>query len=216
MRLAIARRMVESKTRAPHFYVETEIPMSATLERLETPVDDGPKPTVTAFLARACARALVEHPRLNAVWRGDEPVPADEVNLGIAVALDDGLIAPALLTAERLSVRETGERLRDLVDRARGGRLRPEEISGATFTLSNLGMFDVTRFTAIIVPPQVAILATGKIVRRLVLGAEGEVEAAPFLNATVSADHRAVDGADVAAFLGSFSKALQRPGELDA
>jgi pyruvate dehydrogenase E2 component (dihydrolipoamide acetyltransferase) len=215
MRLAIARRMVESKTRAPHFYVETEIPMSAVLERIETPPDDGLRPTVTTFLARACVRALVEHPRLNAVWRGDDPVPADEVNLGIAVALEDGLIAPALLSAERLTVRETGEQLRDLAARARSGKLRAEEISGATFTLSNLGMFDVTRFTAIIVPPQVAILATGKIVRRLVLGEDG-VEAAPFLNATVSADHRAVDGADVAAFLGSFSKALQRPAQLDA
>jgi pyruvate dehydrogenase E2 component (dihydrolipoamide acetyltransferase) len=215
MRLAIARRMVESKARAPHFYVETEIPMSAVLERIETLADEGAKPTVTAFLAHACARALVEHPRLNAVWRDDEPVPADEVNLGIAVALDDGLVAPALLVAEQLSVRETGERLRDLVDRARSGKLRPLEISGATFTLSNLGMFDVTRFMAIIVPPQVAILATGKIVLHPVLGEDG-VEAAPFLNATVSADHRAVDGADVAAFLGSLSKVLQTPGELDA
>jgi pyruvate dehydrogenase E2 component (dihydrolipoyllysine-residue acetyltransferase) len=215
MRLAIARRMVESKARAPHFYVETEIPMSAVLERIEPSAVGGAKPSVTAFLAHACARALVEHPRLNAVWRDDEPVPADEVNLGIAIALDDGLVAPALLGAEQLSVRATGEQLRDLVGRARSGRLKPAEISGATFTLSNLGMFDVTRFTAIIVPPQVAILATGKIVPRTVLG-EGGVKAAPFLNATVSADHRAVDGADVAAFLGSFSEALQTPGEPDA
>lgn len=215
MRLAIARRMAESKSSAPHFYVETEIPMSAVLERIESLADQDQKPTVTAFLARACARALVEHPRLNACWRDDELISSEEVNLGIAVALDDGLVAPALLCAEQLSIQETAANLRDLVARARNGRLKPAELSAGTFTLSNLGMFDVTRFTAIIVPPQVAILATGKIAERVVLGEHG-LASAPFLNATVSADHRAVDGADVAAFLGTFASTLQNPGGLDA
>jgi len=207
--------MVESKSRAPHFYVETEVRMAAALERIAALAADDPKPpTVTALLARACAKALLEHPRLNARWIDDEPVPADEVNLGIAVALEDGLIAPALRGAEALDVRETAVRLRDLAERARTGKLKPAELSDSTFTLSNLGMFDVTRFTAIIVPPQVAIMATGKIVERLVL-VDGGVESVPFLSATVSADHRAVDGADVAAFLGSFAASLQEPVELD-
>ncbi|HUZ81210.1 MAG TPA: dihydrolipoamide acetyltransferase family protein [Gaiellaceae bacterium] len=216
MRAAIARRMVDSKREAPHFYVETEVSMVAALEfvarsRADT---ESPRVTVTALLARACAVALGSNPRLNAVWseRGLEQV--DAVNLGVAVALDDGLIAPALLGADALTLAETAEALSDLVTRARAKRLRAPELSDGTFTLSNLGMFDVSQFTAIVVPPQVAILATGRTIERPVV-LEGQIVARPVMAATVSADHRAVDGADVAVFLESFKSLLEAPEQLD-
>jgi pyruvate dehydrogenase E2 component (dihydrolipoamide acetyltransferase) len=214
MRKAIARRMVDSKREAPHFYVEAEVPMDAVLAFTKTADPSGPKVTVTAVLARACAVALRSHPRLNAVWteRGLEQV--DVVNLGVAVALDDGLIAPALLGAESLDLAATAEALADLVVRARAKRLRAPEAADGTFTLSNLGMFDVSRFTAIVVPPQVAILATGRTVERAVV-VEGQVVPRPVMAATVSADHRAVDGADVAAFLETFKSLLATPERLD-
>lgn len=216
MRAAIARRMVESKTRAPHFYVETDVPMTAVLRAIEEAADkQSVKPSVTAYLARACALALRSHPQLNARWNGEALESCSTVNLGVAVALDDGLIAPALLGAEALSVAGTAEALRDLVGRARAGRLKPPELAEGTFTLSNLGMFDVTRFTAIIVPPQVAIMATGRTLPQLALQA-GSVVSVPTMMVTVSADHRAVDGADVAVFLQTFKDLLQQPEGLDA
>lgn len=214
MRAAIARRMVESKTRAPHFYVESEVPMEAVLAAIGAAPADAPRPSVTAYLARACVLALARHPRLNARWLGDVLAPAATVNLGVAVALEDGLIAPALVGAEQLSLSGTAEALRDLVARARASRLKPAELAEGTFTLSNLGMFDVARFTAIIVPPQVAILATGATQARLVLEGSSVVSVRT-LAATVSADHRAVDGADVAAFLQTFKELLQAPEALD-
>jgi pyruvate dehydrogenase E2 component (dihydrolipoamide acetyltransferase) len=215
MRKAIARRMVDSKREAPHFYVETEVPMDAALAltRQRSAEPSTPTVTVTAVLAKACATALIAHPHLNSVWteRGLERV--DAVNLGIAVALDDGLIAPALLGAESLSLTETAEALDDLVARARARKLRPREASDGTFTLSNLGSFDVSRFTAIVVPPQVGILATGRTTERPVV-VDGEVVVRPVLAATVSADHRAVDGATVAAFLETFKSLVANPAGL--
>jgi pyruvate dehydrogenase E2 component (dihydrolipoamide acetyltransferase) len=216
MRKAIARRMVDSKREAPHFYVEAEVPMGAVLAFTKrTGVgSDAPKATVTAVLSRACAVALQRHPGLNAVWtqRGLERM--DAVNLCVAVALDDGLIAPALLGAEALSLPETGDALAALVARARAKRLSPQEVSEGTFTLSNLGMFDVSRFTAIVVPPQVAILATGRTVERPVV-VDGEIVSRTVMAATVSAVHRAVDGADVAAFLETYTSLLANPEALD-
>jgi pyruvate dehydrogenase E2 component (dihydrolipoamide acetyltransferase) len=214
MRAAIARRMVESKTRAPHFYVESEVTMDAVLSAIEATPADAPRLSVTAYLARACVVSLGRHPRLNARWKGDLLEPAETVNLGIAVALEDGLIAPALLGAEQHTLAGTAGALGDLVARARASRLKPSELAEGTFTLSNLGAFDVSRFTAIIVPPQVAILATGATQPRLAL--EGaSVVTVRTLAATVSADHRAVDGADVAAFLQTFKELLQTPEALD-
>jgi pyruvate dehydrogenase E2 component (dihydrolipoamide acetyltransferase) len=216
MRKAIARRMVDSKREAPHFYVETEVPMDAALAltRRQSTEPSPSSRSVTAVLAKACAAALREHPQLNCVWteRGLERV--DAVNLGIAIALDDGLIAPALLGADSLSLAGIAEALRDLVARARAGKLRPSEATDGTFTLSNLGSFDVSRFTAIVVPPQVAILATGRTIERPI-ALEGKVVVRPMLAATVSADHRAVDGADVAAFLQTFKTLVANPARLD-
>lgn len=216
MRAAIARRMVESKRQAPHFYVETEVSMEsafASVAKLEAS-DSRLRVTVTAFLAKACALALREHPQLNAVWTTAGLEQVKRVNLGVAVALEDGLIAPALLDADSLNIRETASEISDLVQRARKGRLRAAELSEGTFTLSNLGIFDVARFAAIIVPPQVGILATGRIIERPV-GAAGEIVLRPMMAATASADHRAVDGASVASFLTTFKSLLEDPERLD-
>ncbi len=216
MRRAVARRMVESKREAPHFYVSTEIEMDAAVSHVETlnEAAEGLRVTVTALLIRACALALREHERLNAVWAADGLELATEINIGVAIALDDGLVAPALLGCDSLGIPATAAALQDLVERARHGKLRGREMTDGTFTLSNLGMFDVSQFAAIVTPPQVAILAAGK-VNRLPRFAGDEVVARRLMTVTVSADHRAVDGADVARFLGTLKSGIESPGSLD-
>ena len=209
MRAAIGRRMVASKREAPHFYVSTEIEMDAALAAVDAAnAAGGPRVTVTAHLVRAVADALTDHPELNAVWDGDSLYAVRALNIGVAIALDDGLIAPALLDCADRPVSELAAALTDLAARARAGRLRAPEIAEATFTVSNLGMFDVSAFTAIITPPQVAILATGRTEPRPVVR-DGDVVVRQVMTATVSADHRAVDGAAVARFLGTFKTRLE-------
>jgi pyruvate dehydrogenase E2 component (dihydrolipoyllysine-residue acetyltransferase) len=216
MRATIARRMSASKRDAPHFYVSTEFVMDDAQSYLAAlPRESGaPSVTVTALLVRACAVTLRAHPRLNAVWTDEGLAQSDLVNVGVAIALDDGLIAPAILSADRLSVLETAAALADLSGRARARGLRSAELTDATFTLSNLGMFAITSFTAIINPPQVAILATGRTVQRVRV-VDGEMRAVSVLTATLSADHRAVDGADAAQFLESLKESLESPGTLE-
>jgi pyruvate dehydrogenase E2 component (dihydrolipoamide acetyltransferase) len=215
MRAVIARRMVESKQQAPHFYAETQIAVDAVRDRLAelNAEADAPRTTMTVALIRACVIALREHSQLNSVWTPDGLLQADEVNLGIAIALEDGLVAPALLGAENLDTPATAAALRDLVERARVKRLRPAEMTDATFTLSNLGMFEITGFTAIVTPPQVAILATGRPVERCVL-VDGEPQAVGLMTVTLSSDHRAVDGIDAARFLTTFKHAMEDPATL--
>jgi pyruvate dehydrogenase E2 component (dihydrolipoamide acetyltransferase) len=213
MRAAIARRMTQSKTTAPHFYVSTELEMDASLTALRTLNEgrpEGERVTVSAVLVRAVALTLREHPALNAVWGEAGLERVDPVHLGVAIALDEGLIAPAILDADRLDLAATSGALRDLAARARAGKLRAAEFSSPTFTLSNLGMWNVSAFTAIIPPPQVAILATGRAEPRAVVR-EGAVVVRSIVTATVSADHRAVDGAGVAAFLTGLAERVRTP-----
>ena len=214
MRRAVARRMTDSKQQAPHFYVQTEVRMDALNAMLaEKSKQTGARVTATAALVLACATALRAQPQFNAVWTEEGLLQVGEVNVGVAVALEDGLIAPALLGVDRLGLAETAAALRDLVERARGGKLGGAEVNDATFTLSNLGMFDVSAFTAIVTPPQVAILATGRAVERLI-PVDGEPRVVSMLTATLSADHRAVDGADAARFLEAFKGAIEEPRSL--
>ena len=208
MRAGVGRRMVESKQQIPHFYVQTEVQVDALQARLAG-LKERVRVTMTAALVRGCVAALREHRRFNAVWTPDGLLEADEINVGIAIALDDGLLAPALLGADALDVAGTASALTDLAERARSARLRPRELSDATFTLSNLGMFQVSAFTAIVTPPQVAILATARPVERLT-----PARPASLLTATLSADHRAVDGADAARFLETFKQAIEDPDSL--
>jgi pyruvate dehydrogenase E2 component (dihydrolipoamide acetyltransferase) len=215
MRRAIARRMVESKTRVPHFYLSTEIEMDALLDLVDaTNQDRGGKDrtTVTAFLVRALAITLAEHPAFNAAWNGDVVERWDAINIGVAIALDDGLIAPALLDCRVRDIDDLARGLADLVDRARAGKLRAPEVGEATFTLSNLGMFDVSQFTAIVTPPQVAILATARTVERPVVR-DGAVVVRRMMTATLSSDHRVVDGVGAARFLGTLKGLLEAPGD---
>jgi len=215
MRSAIARRMVKSKQEAPHFYVATEVEVDAAVaETGRLAAESGQRVTLTSLLVRASAAALREHPELNAVWSEEGLVRMNAINVGVAIALDDGLIAPALLGCDALTTLEVSAALRDLVERARAGKLRGSEMTGATFTLSNLGMFEVNAFAAIVTPPQVAILATGKASR--VPRYDGdELVPRTVLTATVSADHRAVDGVEVGRFMNTFKRTLENPTLLD-
>lgn len=215
MRKAIARRMVESKTTAPHFYLSTEIEMDGLLAAADR-ANEGrareDRVTVTAFLLRAVALSLAEHPAFNAAWNGDVVERWDAINLGVAIALDDGLIAPALLDCRDRSIGDLAAGLSDLVARTRAGKLRAAEIGEGTFTLSNLGMFDVTAFTAIITPPQVAILATARTVERPVVR-DGGIVVRRMMSATLSSDHRVVDGVGAAGFLGTLKGLLETPDD---
>ena len=215
MRKAIARRMVESKTQVPHFYVSTEVEMDALLDLVDATNRDRASEdriTVTAFLVRALAMTLAEHPAFNAAWNGDVVERWDPINIGVAIALDDGLIAPALLDCRSRDIDDLARGLADLVNRTRAGRLRAPEVGEATFTLSNLGMFDVSQFTAIITPPQVAILATARTAERPVVR-DGAVVVRRMMTATLSSDHRVVDGVGAARFLGTLKGLLEAPGD---
>jgi pyruvate dehydrogenase E2 component (dihydrolipoamide acetyltransferase) len=213
MRRAIARRMTESKQRVPHFYVSTDIEMDAllaTAAEINAGREPGARVTVTAFLIRAIALTLVEHPAFNSAWAGEVIERWDPINIGVAIALDDGLIAPALLDCRDRSIADLADGLRDLVARTKAGRLRLPEMNDATFTLSNLGMFDVTAFVAIVTPPQVAILATARTQERAVVH-DGQVVVRKVMTATLSSDHRVVDGVGAAGFLGTLKGLLEAP-----
>ena len=211
MRAAIARRVQASKQEVPHFYVSAEMRMDAAVDLVdELNRDNGDRPRVSlsALLVRACARALREHPRFNAVWTSEGLALAEQVNVSVAIALDGGLVAPAVLNADELDVRRTAEALSELVGRARAGKLRGTEMTDGTFTVSNLGMFDVSSFAAIVTPPQVAVLATGKVEKRALWDGTAFVPAS-VMTATLSSDHRAVDGVDAARFLATIQQLLE-------
>jgi pyruvate dehydrogenase E2 component (dihydrolipoamide acetyltransferase) len=215
MRKAIARNMAASKREIPHFYVSADIamdPLLATARAANAGQSGRPKVTVTALLLHRLAATLIAHPAFNAVATEEGFVRVDSINIGVAIALDDGLIAPAITDCGNLDPAELAKRLGDLVQRARAGRLRPDELSGPTFTLSNLGSFPVAAFAAIVPPPQVAILATGRAEPRAVI-VDGAVVPRTMLTATLSADHRAVDGAAAAAFLQTLKELVETNAE---
>ncbi len=191
---------------APMFGLTAEIDMTAAAARRAQRRDEGI--TLTDVIVEACVRALGAHPRLNAHFRDEAVVFYDEVNLGLAVAAEKGLIVPVIQGAQSLSLAEIGARRRELIGKTRTGGLKVPDVTGGTFTVSNLGMFDVTRFTAIVNPPQVAILAVGSTVHRQVWNG-GEPAWRPIAEFTLTSDHRAVDGAAAAAFLQALKKNLE-------
>lgn len=211
LRRAIGRAMVQSKQQAPHFSVSVEIDAEAavaTLSRRNADRPGGPKVTLTARLLQDVAATLRSHPRFNAVWTDEGLVEKRSINLGVAVAVDGGIVAPAIIGADRMSIDDLGAAVADLAMRARAGGLRPSEMSQGTFTVSNLGMHGVSRFTAIITPPQVAILAVGSALPRPVVR-DGEVVVRRIVEVTLSSDHRAVDGVDAARFLDDLRSRLE-------
>ncbi len=218
MRRTIAQRMSQSTREAPQFNVSVDVDMSRALAVVEdwraTQAEGQPKVTLTALLVKACAWALRGHPALNAGFEDEMIVEWSDINIGVAVAVDEGLIVPVIHHADRLSLLEVAARLNDVAQRGREGRLTLADVQGGTFTISNLGMFAVDRFTAIVNPPQAAILAVGRATKRVVPADDGQTRIAPMATFTVSADHRVVDGAQVGRFLSDLQRGLERPGLL--
>ncbi|MDE2943540.1 MAG: dihydrolipoamide acetyltransferase family protein [Gemmatimonadota bacterium] len=215
MRKAIARRLGQSIGPVPHFFLTTEVDMGRALELradLNTRFADG-KIGVTDLLLKATAEALNRHPAVNASWEDTAIRYHGAVHLGIAVALDEGLITPVLRDAGRKGLRQISVEARDLIARARARKLAPEEYQGGTFSVSNLGMFEIDQFTAIINPPEAGILAIGQTVEKPV-AVDGQVVVRKRMRVTMSCDHRVIDGATGAAFLGAFKAMLENPLEM--
>jgi pyruvate dehydrogenase E2 component (dihydrolipoamide acetyltransferase) len=214
-RKIIAERMAFSAFTAPHITLSLRVDMSEATRlraRVQGPIEHktGQRLSFTAIVARAVAAVLPLHPFLNASLQDDRIILWDDVHLGIATSLDDYLIVPVIREAQAKSLEQIVSALADLVERARAKRLAPAEMSGSTFTISNLGMFGIESFNAIINPPEAAILAVGKIVDTPV-STEGGVELRPLMNLTLSADHRVVDGATAAHFLAGLKTTLENP-----
>jgi pyruvate dehydrogenase E2 component (dihydrolipoamide acetyltransferase) len=210
----IARRLLESKQSIPHYRLELDVDFGPLLEHRRALTDGaGGRITVNDLLLRAAALALVQHPMVNAQLDGDEIVQFENADIAIAVAAEAGLVTPILRRANLKSVATIARESRDLIDRARRGSLLREEISGGSFTISNLGMHGVTRFDAIINAPQVAILAVGAVSQRPVVRS-GVLAVAELATLTLSADHRVVDGAVGAAFLTTLRGLLEKPAAL--
>ncbi|PKW19290.1 pyruvate dehydrogenase complex dihydrolipoamide acetyltransferase [Saccharopolyspora spinosa] len=215
IRKLTAKRLTESKQQAPHFYLTSAIDVTdlmafrATLnERLQAA--GGPKVSVNDLIVKAVATALRANPAVNVSFAGDKMLQHKRINLGVAVAIDNGLVVPVIKDADRKSVSEIAAESRELAGRAREGKLKLDEMSGGTFSISNLGMFGIEQFSAVINPPEAAILAVGA-ARDEVQVRDGEFVARKILRATLSADHRAVDGAVGAAFLQLLTGLLEDP-----
>jgi pyruvate dehydrogenase E2 component (dihydrolipoamide acetyltransferase) len=211
---AVARRMSESKSQVPHFYLQCEIDMGKALalrEELNAELAaDGVKLTVNDLIVRACALALRDHPEFHRSWVDGKIYQHGAAHVGVAVALDEGLIVPVIRNADSLPLRELAGVARDLVGRARSGKLKQTEIEGGTFSVSNLGMLGITSFQAIINPPEPGILAVGSVVERAT-GVGGQVVVRPLMIVNLSVDHRAASGADGARLLQTVTRYLEHP-----
>ena len=201
----MAERTTQSWTSVPHFFVTREVDASAlngTRERLIPVIErsHGVKVTHTDLIVAAVARALHVHPRMNGSWANDKIALNSHVNVALAMAVENAVVTAVIKDTDRIGLGDIAKQRKELAERARANRLQPADITGATFTISNLGMFNVDAFTAIIVPPQAGILAVGAIAERVV-ARDGLIGVRPTLNLTLSSDHRVVDGARAAAFL---------------
>ena len=214
MRQQIARVTVRSKSEKPHFYVTSEVDMTDAMalrgQINAALADEGTRVTVNDMIIKACVDALQKHPKFNAFLDSDAIRLNDSVNVGVAMAVEDGLLMPAIMGCEGMSLKRLALASKDLADRAQNGALRPDEYTGGTFGVSNLGMFDVSTFVAIIQPPQSAILAVGTVAEKPVVRG-GEIVVRQTMNATISADHRVVDGAEGARFLIEVKRSLENP-----
>ena len=214
MRQTIARRLLESKQGIPHYRLERTVEVSALLaHRAALNSVAGSRVSVNDLLVRAVGMSLAQHPAVNAHLVGDDVIRFADADVAIAVATPSGLLTPVIRAANRKSVTDIGAESRDLAERARAGKLVRSEIEGGTFTISNLGMYGLDRFDAIINPPQVAILAVGA-VREVPVVREGTIVAGRVCTLTLSADHRVIDGAVGAAFLDSLANTLVQPSHL--
>ncbi len=211
----MAERTTQSWTTVPHFFVSRDIDATALNKyrnRVVSEIENSHeiRVTHTDLLVALVARALLKHPRLNASWSSDGIHLHEYVNMGVAIAVNDGVVAAVIHNAHAASLADIAMQRRDVAERARAGKLRPADISSATFTISNLGMYKVDQFSAIITPPQAAILAVGRIADRVV-AVEGKPAVRPVMTLTVSCDHRVADGARAALFLDDLAEAMREP-----
>jgi pyruvate dehydrogenase E2 component (dihydrolipoamide acetyltransferase) len=212
MRKAIARRMTESKTSVPHFYLTVEVDMERVME-MRKRINDMQQETKVSFtdiIIKIAAQVLLRHPRVNAYWAGDSIKRRGDIHIGLAVALEEGLITPVIRNCDRKGLIRISQEAKDYAERARNKKLKPDEYEGGCITISNLGMFDIQEFSAIINPPESAILATGSIVEKPVVR-NNEITIGRTMRVTMSCDHRVVDGAVGAEFLRDFKRMLEDP-----
>jgi pyruvate dehydrogenase E2 component (dihydrolipoyllysine-residue acetyltransferase) len=214
---AVAHRMAQAKATVPHFYVSSEIDMTRAVEVRrelnEGLAESGEKISLNDLVVRACALALMQHPQAHRSYVDGRHAYHAHANIGIAVALDDGLVVPVVREADTKTLREISREARDLAGRARTGGLKQPEIEGGTFTVSNMGMLEVSSFAAIINPPESAILAVGATAERPVV-VDGQVVVRSMMNVTLACDHRACSGADGARLLQTVKRFLQAPASL--
>lgn len=211
MRKTIARRLAESKFSAPHFYLTVRINMDKIAEARKLFQDSSDtKLSFNDFIIKGCALALKKHPQVNSSWMGDKIRVNKDINIGVAVAVDEGLLVPVLFGTDQMGLNEINSQVNDLAERARQKKLQPQEMQGNTFTVSNLGMFGIDEFTAIINPPDSAIMAIGTISDELVL-VNSNVSTTKIMKVTMSCDHRVIDGATGAKFLQTFKQFMENP-----
>lgn len=211
MRKTIAKRLSQSKFTAPHFYLTREIRMDqamAARKRINEMADT--KVSFNDLVVKACAAALKKHPGINSSWLGDKIRYNKSINVGVAVAIDDGLVVPVIFDTDKKTLSEINAEVKDKATRAKERKLSTEEMQGNTFTISNLGMFGIEEFTAIINPPDACILAVGGIVQKPVVS-NGEIAVGHTMKVTLSCDHRVVDGATGAQFLQTLAAMLEEP-----
>ncbi|MEO0744541.1 MAG: 2-oxo acid dehydrogenase subunit E2, partial [Pseudomonadota bacterium] len=215
MRKTIAARLTEAKQSVPHFYLRKDIQLDALLafrgQLNKTLEARNVKLSVNDFIIKACALALQQVPDANAVWAGDKMLSMKASDVAVAVAIEGGLFTPVLKDAEMKSLSALSTEMKDLAARARDRKLAPHEYQGGSFAISNLGMFGIDNFDAIINPPHAAILAVGAGVKKPVVGADGELTVATVMSTTLSVDHRVIDGALGANLLNAIKDNLENP-----
>jgi pyruvate dehydrogenase E2 component (dihydrolipoamide acetyltransferase) len=212
MRKTIARRLTESKSTVPHFYLVAHCRVDALLA-LRAQVNAGAprKISVNDFVVKAAAGAFTDVPEANAVWNGDSIRRFSSVDISIAVATDGGLVTPIVRSVEKTSLGQVSEQIADLASRGKEGRLKQQEIEGGSFSISNLGMYGTSEFSAILNPPQSGILAVGAASKRPIVGDDGELAVGQVMTVTLSADHRVLDGALAATWLAAFQRRIENP-----
>ena len=211
MRKTIARRLSESKFTAPHFYLTVDVNMDRAADARKAINAKGDvKISFNDIVIKACALALRKHPMVNASWTNDKIIMHGDINIGVAVAVEEGLVVPVIKQADYMPMSEINELVRDLAGRSRNKKIKPDELQGNTFTISNLGMFGIEEFTAIINPPDSCILAVGAIMQKPIVE-NGEIKVAQMMKITLSCDHRIVDGAKGAEFIGTVKANLENP-----
>jgi pyruvate dehydrogenase E2 component (dihydrolipoamide acetyltransferase) len=212
MRRIVGERMTQSKQNAPHFYISMDIDMTAVVRARNSWKQSGERvlPSINDFILSACARTLRDFPTLNSRVTDNSIELLPEINIGMAVALEEGLVVPVIRNADRLSLTDLAQQSRQLSEKAQHKKLTPFDYEGGTFTVSNLGMLGVDCFVAIINPPQCAILAVGRVAPRAVADEVG-IAVRSMMTATLSADHRIVDGAIAARFLTDIKRRMENP-----